>query len=154
MERILIIGCSGSGKTRMARAMGAKLGLPVVHLDQLWWKPNRENVTVEEFDEKLDAILETRKWIIDGNFSRTMPMRLQSCDTIVYLDYSRWACLLGMLQRVLRQPKEFQWDTVRWIWNFNKQNQGLNYTWIAQAKHARAIVLKNRQEAKAFLKEL
>lgn len=149
-----MIGCSGSGKSRLARAMGQKLGLPVVHLDQLWRKPGKENATVEEFDEKLDAVLETPKWIIDGNFSRTMPLRLQYCDTIVYLDYSRWACLLGMCQRVLRRPKEFRWDMVKWIWNYNQNNRSLNNTWIAQSRHAKAFVLKNRREAKAFLEKL
>lgn len=154
MERILIIGCSGSGKSRMACALGEKLGLPVVHLDQLWWKPGRENVTVEEFDQQLDTVLETQKWIIDGNFSRTMPLRLQYCDTIIYLDYSRWACLLGMCQQALGSPKNVHWDLVKRIWNYNKNNRSLNHTWIAQAKHAQTIVLKNRREAKAFLEEL
>lgn len=163
MERILIIGCSGSGKSRLSRALGEKLGLPVVHLDQLWWKPGWENVSVQEFDEQLDAVLETERWIIDGNFSRTMPLRLQHCDTIIYLDYSRWACLLGMTQRVVGNygkvrpdmadgcPERFDWEFTKFIWNFNKNNRVRNYTWIAQAKHAKAIVLKNRKEAKAFL---
>lgn len=166
MERILIIGCSGSGKSRMARSLGEKLDLPVVHLDQLWWKPGWENVTVQAFDEKLNAVLKTEKWIIDGNFSRTMPMRLRYCDTILYLDYSRWQCLLGMLQRVIGSygkvrpdmadgcPERFDRDFVKWIWNFNKNNRSMNYTWIAQAKHAKAIVLKNRREANRFLKSI
>lgn len=149
-----MIGCSGSGKTRMACALGEKLGLPVVHLEQLWGEPGRETVTVEEFDQKLDAILETQKWIIDGNFSRTMPLRLQYCDTIIYLDYSRWSCLLGMCQQAWGSSKTVHWDLVRQIWNYNHNNRNLNDIWIAQAKHAQSIVLKNRREAKAFLAEL
>lgn len=123
-------------------------------MDQLWQKPGWENVTVQEFDAKLDAVLESKRWILDGNFSRTMPLRLQYCDTIIYLDYSRWDCLLGMSQQTLRCPKAFRWDTVKWIWNYQKNNRNLNDTWIAQAKHAQAIVLKNRREAKAFLEKL
>ncbi len=163
MERILIIGCSGSGKSRLARALGDKMGLPVVHLDQLWWKPGWENVTLQEFDEQLEAVLETDRWIIDGNFSRTMPLRLRYCDTIIYLDYSRWECLLGVAQRLIGSygktrpdmgdgcPERFDWEFVKWVWNFNKSNRNLNYTWIAQAKRAKTIILKNRKEAKAFL---
>lgn len=166
MERILVIGCPGSGKTRLAKALGEKQSLPVVHLDQLWWKPGWENVSVQEFDEQLDAVLETERWIIDGNFSRTMPLRLQYCDTIVYLDYSRIQCLLGMTQRVLGNygrvradmaegcPERFDWEFVKYIWDFNKNNRVRNYTWIASAKHAKAIVLKNRKEAKAFLESI
>ena len=105
MERILIIGCSGSGKSRLARALGQKQGLPVIHLDQLWWKENWQNVTKEEFDSRLAMALNMDRWIIDGNYSRTMEARLSRCDTVIYLDFSRWACLLGMCQRILRYPE-------------------------------------------------
>ena len=166
MDRILVIGCPGSGKTRLAGQLSEKLGLPVVHLDRLWWTGDWENVSREEFDRRLEEVLEGDKWIIDGNFSRTMPMRLKYCDTIVYLDYSRWQCLAGMTQRVLMNygktrpdmgghcKERFDPEFVKFIWNFNKHNRGMNYTWIAQAKHARAVVLKNRREAKAFLESI
>ena len=166
MERILVIGCPGSGKSRLARLLGEKLNLPVIHLDRLWWTDGWENVSMEEFDRKLEEVLEGEKWIIDGNFSRTMPLRLRHCDTIIYLDYSRLQCLMGMTQRVVANygksrpdmggncPERFDWEFVKFIWNFNKNNRNLNYTWIAQAKHAKAVVLKTRKEAKAFLESL
>ena len=163
MERILIIGCSGSGKSRLARKLGQKLGLPVIHLDQLWWTENWQNVTVEEFDSRLAMALNMDRWIIDGNYSRTMGVRLSQCDTVIYLDFSRWACLLGMCQRLLSSrgktrpdmsagcPERFSWEFVKWIWDFNKNNRVRNYTYLSQAKHARSVVLKNRREVKAFL---
>ena len=163
MERILIIGCSGSGKSRLARKLGQKLGLPVIHLDQLWWTENWQNVTVEEFDSRLAMALSMDRWIIDGNYSRTMGVRLSQCDTVIYLDFSRWACLLGMCQRLLSSrgktrpdmpagcPERFSWEFVKWIWDFNKNNRVRNYTYLAQAKHAQSVVLKNRREVKAFL---
>ena len=166
MERILIIGCPGAGKTTLALALKEKLGLPLVHLDQLWWKGNWENVTREEFDSRLAMALNMDRWIIDGNYSRTIEMRLQRCDTIIYLDFDRWQCLWGMFQRVIcnygkHRPdmggnckERFDWEFVKWIWNFNDQNRVRNYTWIAQAKHAKAIVLKNRKEVKQFLETL
>ena len=166
MERILIIGCSGSGKSTLSVALGEKLGLPVVHLDQLWWTGDWENVTREEFDARLKDSLEQPKWIIDGNYSRTIPMRLPKCDTIIYLDFNRWECLLGMFQRVTRwygkqRPdmggecrERFDPEFVRWIWNFNEQNRVRNYTWISKTKHAKAIILKNRKEVKQFLAQL
>ena len=163
MERILIIGCSGSGKSRLARKLGQKLGLPVIHLDQLWWTENWQNVTVEEFDSRLAMALNMDRWIIDGNYSRTMGVRLSQWDTVIYLDFSRWACLLGMCQRLLSSrgktrpdmpagcPERFSWEFVKWIWDFNKNNRVRNYTYLAQAKHAQSVVLKNRKEVKAFL---
>ena len=166
MERILIIGCSGAGKSTLARELRERLGLPVVHLDQLWWKKDWEHVTREEFDSRLAMALNMDQWIIDGNYSRTMEERLQKCDTIIYLDFNRWECLLGMFQRVLGSygktrpdmaagcPERFDWDFVKWIWNFNKQNRVRNYTWIAKTKHAKAIVLRSRKEVQTFLESL
>lgn len=166
MKRIVIIGCPGSGKTRLARLLGEKLHLTVVHLDRLWWRSGWENVTQEEFDARLEKALSLDSWIIDGNYSRTMDARLAKCDTIIYLDYSRWACLWGMLQRVLGNygknrsdmpdgcPERFDWEFVKFIWKFNENNRIINYTRIAKYKHAKAIVLKKRKEAKAFLESI
>ena len=166
MDRILIIGCPGSGKSTLARALGEKLDLTVVHLDRLWWTAGWQNVAREEFDARLDRALSLEQWIIDGNYSRTMEARLAKCDTIIYLDFNRWTCLWGMCQRVLGSygkvrpdmadgcPERFDWEFVKWIWNFNKQNRVRNYTWIAKSKHAKAIVLKSRKEVKAFLQTL
>lgn len=166
MERIIIIGCSGAGKSTLALALKEKLGLPVVHLDQLWWQEGWQHVTREEFDARLDMALQMDRWIIDGNYSRTMEARLAKCDTILYLDFNRWECLLGMCQRVFDNygkvrpdmakgcPERFDWDFVKWIWNFNRDNRVRNYTWIGKTKHANTIVLKSRKEVKAFLARL
>ena len=166
MEKVLIIGSCGAGKTTFAKALAKKTGLPLVHLDKLHWYGNWQALSREEFDARLEEVLEGEKWIIDGNFSRTMPLRLQHCDTIIYLDYNRFQCLGGMFQRVIANygktrpdmggncPERFDPEFIKFIWTFNRNNRKLNYTWIAQAKHAKAIILKNRKEAKAFLESL
>lgn len=166
MERILIIGCGGAGKSTLARQLGEKLKLPVVHLDKLYWKPDWVQESREEFDRKLALELEKAKWIIDGNFNRTIPQRLQKCDTILYLDFSRWACLRGVIKRILTTygtvrpdmgegcPERFDLEFLRWVWNYNKNNRERNYQLLSEAAHAQKIVLKNRRAVKAFLKNL
>lgn len=166
MERILIIGCGGAGKSTLARQLGEKLSVPVVHLDKLYWKPGWVQESREEFDRKLTQELEKSKWIIDGNFNRTMPQRLQKCDTILYLDFSRWACLRGVIKRILTTygtvrpdmgegcPERFDLEFLRWVWNYNKNNREQNYRLLSEATHAQKIVLKNRCAVKAFLKNL
>ena len=166
MERILIIGCGGAGKSTLARQLGEKLGLPVIHLDKRWWKPGWVESTPEEFDEKLAAELEKPRWIMDGNFNRTMPQRLSKCDTVIYLDFSRFACLMGVLKRVLTThgkvrpdmgegcPERFDVDFLKWIWYYNPNNREKNYRLLNEAEGIGTIVLKNRRMVRRFLRSL
>lgn len=166
MERIVIIGCGGAGKSTLARQLGEKLELPVVHLDKLWWKPGWAESTPEEFDEKLAAELEKPRWIMDGNFNRTMPQRLSKCDTVIYLDFSRFACLMGVLKRVLTThgkvrpdmgegcPERFDVDFLKWIWYYNPNNREKNYRLLNEAEGIGTIVLKNRRMVRRFLRSL
>ena len=101
MERIMIIGCGGAGKSTLARQLGEKLDLPVVHLDKLFWRPGWEHISREEFDRLHREALAQEKWIIDGNYDRTMGERVKYCDTIIYLDFSRAACLMGVARNGL-----------------------------------------------------
>ena len=77
MKRIMIIGCGGSGKSTLARALGENLRMPVIHLDKLWWRPGWEHISREEFDALLEQELVKDSWIMDGDFERTIPRRLQ-----------------------------------------------------------------------------
>ena len=166
MERIVIIGCGGAGKSTLARQLGEKLELPVVHLDKLFWRPGWVEVSPEEFDALHRAELAKEKWIMDGNFNRTMPERIARCDTIIYLDFSRAACFRGVLKRELTSygkvrpdmgegcPERVDLEFMKWVWNFNKNKRERNYKLLEEAKHAKVIVLKNRRAVKRFLKEL
>lgn len=167
MERIMIIGCGGSGKSTLARQLGEKTGLPVIHLDQIWWAPGSwQHLERPEFDEILKAETEKPRWIIDGNFNRTMETRLEKCDTVIYLDYSRWVCLLSWIKRVITNwgkarpdmaPGCAEWfdpEMALWIWNFNKQNRK-RYHELLQAQTGKGIhIFKNRRQLKAFLKTM
>ena len=166
MERVMIIGCGGSGKSTLARQLGEKTGLPVVHLDKLFWHPGWVESSKEEIDAKImQAILEPR-WILDGNYNRTLPKRLEYCDTVIYLDFSRFACLMGVVKRVLTTygtvrpdmgegcPERFDWDFLQWVWNFNK-NKRKKYHDLLSAQTGKEIyILKNRRQVKRFLGQI
>ena len=166
MERIIIIGCGGSGKSTLARALGEKTGLPVVHLDKLFWKPGWIESTREEIDQKIQAEMAKPRWIMDGNYNRTMSERLRHCDTVIYLDFSRMACILGVIKRVLTTygrvrpdmgdgcPERFDWEFLKWVWNYNRDKRDQNYRRLKETDKAEIIVLKNRTAVKKFLKSL
>lgn len=166
MKRVMIIGCSGAGKSTLARQLGELTGIPVVHLDKLFWKPGWVERTPEEFDPLVQQELEKDTWIMDGNFSRTMPQRIQRCDTVIYLDFSRTVCLLGVLKRVLTTygtvrpdmgggcPERLDMAFLKWVWNYNKNKRESNYRLLNEATHAETIVLKNRRSVRRFLKQI
>ncbi|MFQ9394077.1 MAG: hypothetical protein ACLR2E_08270 [Lachnospiraceae bacterium] len=70
-NKIIVLGCSGSGKSTFSRKLAARTGLPLIHLDNIWWRPDQTHITREEFDQKLNEILHDDFWIIDGDYSRT-----------------------------------------------------------------------------------
>ena len=166
MERIIIIGCGGAGKSTLARQLGEKLDIPVVHLDTLFWKPGWVESSTEEFDRKLAIELEKPKWIMDGNFNRTMPERVAKCDTIIYLDYNRLVCLWGVIKRNLTNrgkvrpdmgegcPERIDFEFLKWVWNYNRDKRERNYRLLNEAFHAETVVLKNRKMVKRFLNTL
>ena len=166
MERVIIIGCGGAGKSTLARKMGEKTGLPVVHLDKLFWKPGWESVSQGEFDILHRQELAKERWILDGNFDRTMPERLARCDTVIYLDFSRVTCLLGVAKRIFTTygtvrpdmgegcPERFDWEFLQWVWNFNKNKRDTNYRRLAEVEGVDIIILENRRQVERFLRNL
>ena len=166
MERIMIIGCGGAGKSTLARQLGDKTGLPVIHLDKIFWRPGWEHISREEFDRLHHEVLLGDEWIMDGNFDRTMAERIRYCDTVIYLDFSRVACLMGVAKRILTTyghvrpdmgegcPERIDWEFLRWVWNFNKNMREKNYRLLNETDGIEKIVLKNRCAVKRFLKQI
>ena len=99
MQKILIIGGNGSGKTTFAKKLAQKTRLPLVHLDKLYWKDNWQHVTQEEFDSLLLPELEKDNWIIDGNMKRTLPLRLNSCS--LYNPSLTFSNILDIIEHIL-----------------------------------------------------
>lgn len=166
MQRILIIGGNGCGKTTFAKKISDQLNLPLIHLDRLYWKDNWKSVSDHEFDELLLPVLHQPKWIIDGNILRTLPTRLTYCDTVIYMDFSSVRCVCGVLKRVVTNygksrpdmggfcPEGFDKEELAFIksvWKFNRNNRKRIYDLLEHAASVNKIVLKNRKQAEQFL---
>ena len=109
MERAMVIGCPGAGKSTFAKRLHEVTGLPLYYLDMLWHKPDRTNIPREEFDARLEEIVRKDKWIIDGNYQRTLELRLKECDTVFLLDYPLEVCLAGAQSRIGKRREDLPW---------------------------------------------
>ena len=135
MKRIIILGCSGSGKSTFARALGAALNRPVIHLDNLYWKPGWVETPRPEFSELQRELVQGEMWIIDGNYSATLDIRLEAADTILYFDLPRRVCLWSVIRRVVTHygrsrpdlapgcPEKFDFGFLLLTWNHRRRSR-------------------------------
>ena len=162
MQKVIVIGCSGAGKSTFARRLRGRTGLPLYYLDMLWHRPDRTTVSREEFDARLGEILKRDRWILDGNFQRTLETRLKVCDTVFLLDYSLEVCLTSVGNRVGQVREDMPWvetefdpEFKRWIMDFPEQRLPQIYEWLDKYRDGRnIIVFQSRQEADSYLDTL
>lgn len=110
MQRIMVIGPCGSGKSTLARRLGERLGIPAYHLDKIMWSAGWIEREEREWSPELDAIVARDRWVIDGNDSNTMAVRLERADKVVYLDFAPWRCLWRVLVRIATMRGETRPD--------------------------------------------
>lgn len=161
-ERIIVIGCPGAGKSTFARRLRDITGLPLHYLDQIWHRADRTNASREEFDAALRGILAGDRWVIDGNYSRTLEMRLERCDAVFLLDYPLAVCLAGAQARVGQTREDMPWieetfdpEFREWIERFERDQRPQIMKLLEKYRDGKQIVIfRSREEAEQYLQEL
>jgi len=164
MQRVLIIGCSGGGKSTLARALGAKLDLPVIHIDRLFWLPGWAPRPTEDCRRLIAEALVGDRWVFDGNNTSSFDIRLPRADAIVWIDQPRWLCLWRAFARVLKGPgrtrsdmadgcaEKIDFEFYRYIWNFKRDHTPKFEAGIARyGAHLPLYRLTSDKQIAAFL---
>ena len=158
MKKIIVIGCPGSGKSTFSRVLHQKTGIPLYHLDTMFWNANKTTVEKSAFLERLSAVLERDTWIIDGNYASTMEMRMAACDTVFFLDYPQSVCLRGIEERRGKPRGDMPWieteedaEFIEFIKNFHEQQRPHVTALLDKYHDKNIIVFHDREQADAFL---
>lgn len=102
MKRIMVIGCCGAGKSTISQKLKQLTGLPLFHLDQLYWKSGWVETPRVQWEPLVADLAKGDEWIIDGNYSSTMDLRIPRADTIVFLDYPTYKCFYRVVRRIMK----------------------------------------------------
>jgi len=160
-HKIIVLGCSGSGKSTLSKKLHEVTGLPLIHLDNIWWNPDRSHISREEFDRKLSGILRRDSWILDGDYSRTYEVRFMACDTVIFLDYSLDECRRGITERVGKAREDIPWtdsdldpELVKQVENYEKENRPVIKALLRKYPGINSFVFSSRREADIWLNTL
>ena len=164
-SKICVFGCSGSGKSTFSKSLSKTLNIPVIHLDKIYWKPEWVSISKDEFDEELAKVVAKEKWIIEGNYNRTLDYRLDNCDFAIYLDMNKFVCLSGAIKRYFKYKNKTRDDItkgcnetidkefIKYIWNFNKNHRKAYYEKLKYLNKP-YLVIKNRKKFKYIINYL
>lgn len=160
MKKVLVIGCSGAGKSTFARKLSEKTGLPLYYLDMIWHKADRTTVSTGEFDTALSEIMNHDRWILDGNYLRTLPMRLEKADTVFFFDLPLDVCLSGAIERLGKERVDMPWkDDVldeefrQWITDFPETQLPI-INLLLETYGGNVVRFLSRQEADEYISRL
>ncbi len=165
MKRIMVIGCCGAGKTTLSRNLGKILSLGVTHLDQHYWKAEWTETPADIWAEQVKNLAAHDSWILDGNYSGTMDIRLQRADTVIFLDYATPVCLWRIMKRVWKyrgreRPdmppgcrERFDWNFFHYVATFNLLRRKRLLSKLATLpSHIAVYQLSNDKEVRHFLR--
>ena len=163
MKRIMVIGCPGSGKSTFSRELHGITGIPLFHLDMMYWNADRTTIDKAVFRARLSDTVKKSEWIIDGNYGSTIELRMKECDTVIFLDYPLEVCLEGIRERRGKVRTDMPWveaedeedeEFVEFIKNYNSQSRPQVMELLDKYSYKQVIIFRNRDEANEFLKQM
>lgn len=164
MRRILVIGSGGAGKSTLARELGERLRLPVIHLDTYYWQAGWIETPKDEWSTRVSGLLAGDAWVMDGNYSGTFDIRMAAADTVIFLDLPRRVCLWRVIRRRVRfhrrarpdmhpaNEEQLTWEFIQWIWTYPaRRRQSVLERLRALGPGKRVVILRSSAEVKGFV---
>lgn len=164
MKRILIIGSAGSGKSTLSQKLSSILQLPVIHLDKHYWKPNWVPTPNEVWDQIVEDFSIQDEWIMDGNYSRTLEIRIKRADLIIFLDMPTFLCMYRVIKRRIQYHKKTRPDLnkectekldmefLKWVWTYKKRSRLRVIDILNQFKEEKeVIIVKSKKEVNELI---
>ncbi|MFX0108386.1 MAG: AAA family ATPase [Candidatus Hodarchaeota archaeon] len=167
MKRVLVLGPSGSGTSTFSKKLADILQIPCIHMDLHYWKPHWVESTKEEWNEKVKELISRDKWVMDGNYSTSLDMRLDRADTAIFLDIPRWLSLFRILKRRIDyhgrvRPdlpegclEKMDFDFFKWVWNYPNRSRPVVLELLTKHKSTTTVYqFASTTQAESFLDSL
>lgn len=160
-KRVAVIGCPGGGKSTFSRALRDRVGLPLYHLDAIYWRDDRTHLSREEFYPLMREIIAREEWIMDGNYNATLEWRISACDLLIFLDYPAEVCLEGVRARRGQKRSDMPWveerddqEFLEFIRAFETESKPRILELIGKYPDKAVVTFRTREEAERYLGEL